>query len=394
MPLIKEKSPHVRLCIVNPTRTTTNSVPGVISDEAREMATKVASVHVIVFGTGRPNVIKLSHNALLHTVPFQMPENHLRFPTFAIGQLRTFSIVLKVVLRSDVNLIRADDPILTGLVAAVISKSCRLPFVLFLGGNPAEIARVKLRFSNTRVVQRTLMLSLIRLLQRIVIRLSDLVITVNEELAAMSQQLGAKQVLIVEPYLDLRKFVPAAKPEGRRFRVMYVGRLEPEKGILDLLAAARSLASENIEFVIAGGGSLAPALNFATRSQADLSKVRLLGPVNHDAMPELYHQADVVVLPSYTEGAPVAVFEAMASGCPVVATRVGNLPTLFRDEVEIMFVATADPQDLASKLRTLCVNDNLRKELVRNAWLKTSNLFGSYLEAHIKSYSRLISAMR
>ena len=231
---------------------------------------------------------------------------------------------------------------------------------------------------------------LIRLLQRIVVCLSDLVIAVNEDLATLSRGVGAKHVVVVEPYVDLRKFLPATKPPiGGQFRVMYVGRLEPEKGILDLLAVARILALENIEFVVAGGGSLALALNLAVRSQPELSRVRLLGPVDHETMPELYHQADVVVLPSYTEGAPVAVFEAMASGCPVIATRVGNLPTLFRNEVDIMFADTADPEDLARKVRMLFVDDILRERLMKNARLKTRELFGSYIEAHIRLYSRL-----
>jgi glycosyltransferase involved in cell wall biosynthesis len=180
-------------------------------------------------------------------------------------------------------------------------------------------------------------------LARRVLRRARLVIAASSTLADQARQLGAGQVRVIPSGVDLPSEVgeEADPPE-----VLYAGRLSREKGVLELVEAARDL-----NLVVAGDGPLRPEIPNAR------------GFVPHDELQRLYGRAAVVACPSRREGFGVACLEAMAHARPVVATGVGGLRDLVVDGETGIVVAPRDAMALRAALERLLADGDLRRRL-------------------------------
>jgi glycosyltransferase involved in cell wall biosynthesis len=120
---------------------------------------------------------------------------------------------------------------------------------------------------------------------------------------------------------------------GRPFRVLSVGRLVPEKGAPVLLDALAELHRRGIEVRarLVGAGPLEGPLRAQVAALGLDRIVELVGAVGQDSLPDHYAWADAFCLPSFQEGLPVVLMEAMASGLPVVTTRIAGIPEMVVD---------------------------------------------------------------
>ena len=180
-------------------------------------------------------------------------------------------------------------------------------------------------------------------LARGVLRGARLVIAASTALAEAARSLGASEVRVIPSGVDLPAEVGG---EATPLEVLYVGRLSPEKGVEELVEAARGL-----NLVVAGDGPLRERVPGA------------LGFVPHDELGALYARAAVVACPSRREGFGVACLEAMAYGKPVVATAVGGLLDLVVDAETGLVVPPRDPSALRTALERLLADPDLRRRL-------------------------------
>lgn len=141
-------------------------------------------------------------------------------------------------------------------------------------------------------------------------------------------------------------------PAGKR-RIGVVGRLIPLKGHTYFLAAAAEIRKRfnDVCFVIVGDGPERERLEAQTESLGIASDVLFTG-VRSD-MPGVYASLDICVLPSLTEGLPMAIIEALASRRPVVASRVGGIPVLIRHRETGLLSEPGDTQSLVTALSEL-----------------------------------------
>ena len=138
------------------------------------------------------------------------------------------------------------------------------------------------------------------------------------------------KVQVVHCGLDPESFVARETPGPASSRLVCVGRLCEQKGQLLLVEAARRLAADGIPFelVLAGDGEMRPEIEAAI-ARADLTnKVRITGWIDGSTVRDHILQARALVLPSFAEGLPVAIMEAMAAGRPVISTYVAGIPEL------------------------------------------------------------------
>jgi glycosyltransferase involved in cell wall biosynthesis len=136
--------------------------------------------------------------------------------------------------------------------------------------------------------------------------------------------------------------------------VVFSGRCEAAKGIFDLLEAAGVLRAQvpRLRIECAGDGDLGKVQRYAA-SMNFASRVKMRGWLGREASEALLSRAAVFVLPSYAEGLPMSLLEAMAAGCPVVATNVGGIPDLVTDGVDGLLVPPGDPHALAAALQRI-----------------------------------------
>ena len=163
-------------------------------------------------------------------------------------------------------------------------------------------------------------------------------------------------------YLGKRGSV-TSEPGNNKKIVLYVGRLEPVKGVRYLVQAMGILRDgglRNVKLLIVGDGSEKKCLEELVKKLDLEDYVVFAGKVSHEKIPEYMASADVFVLPSLSEGFGMAVVEAMAMGLPVIASRVGGLPWIIRDGENGFLVEPRNPRDIAEKITLLLTNDNLR----------------------------------
>ncbi|AEG92170.1 a-glycosyltransferase, Glycosyltransferase Family 4-like protein [Ramlibacter tataouinensis TTB310] len=150
-------------------------------------------------------------------------------------------------------------------------------------------------------------------------------------------------------------------------RVLFVGNLSERKGVSDLLRALAQPALADVPLVatFAGGGDVAGYRSMADRLGLG-ERVRFEGWADQDQVAALLAQADVLVLPSYDEGLPLAILEALAHGVAVVCTPVGEIPHVLSDGLNARFVKPGDAPAIAQGLADVLRDTQLRERLERN----------------------------
>ncbi len=150
--------------------------------------------------------------------------------------------------------------------------------------------------------------------------------------------------------------------------LLFLGRIGKRKGAYDLLQALSKLVSEfpDLRLIMGGDGELDEAKRCAD-SLGISAHLELAGWVTGKDKQALLSKASVYVLPSYHEGLPMSVLEAMAAGLPVVSTRVGGIPEAIRDGVDGFLIDAGDVDALVDRLRTLLNNVDLRRRMGESA---------------------------
>jgi colanic acid/amylovoran biosynthesis glycosyltransferase len=147
--------------------------------------------------------------------------------------------------------------------------------------------------------------------------------------------------------------------------ILFIGRQVPEKGQGVLLEAVALLAERGIDanVTLAGEGATRPELEHLARRLGIASRTSFPGAVSQDDIRGLYADASVFCLPSFAEGIPVVLMEAMAMEIPVVSTRITGVPELVDDGHTGLLVAPGRPDQLADALEQLLADSVLRREM-------------------------------
>ena len=133
--------------------------------------------------------------------------------------------------------------------------------------------------------------------------------------------------------------------------LVFVGRLAPVKGLRVLLEALGQLPDPNVRLTIVGDGSERATLEAMAAPLGE--RVRFTGYLSQEEVAEILTTANAFVLPSFAEGVPVVLMEAMAAGLPVMATRITGVPELVEDGVSGHLVTPGDPAALARAITEL-----------------------------------------
>ena len=200
--------------------------------------------------------------------------------------------------------------------------------------------------------------------------LSDVIIVYTENLI---QWLGLEKhrnkiSIAYEHFLDFNEFKIKKGLDERDNLVGYIGRLSEEKGILNFFKAIPEITKERsmIKFLIVGDGQLRDTIERYLDEENLNDKIKLPGWIPHNKLPDYLNELKLVVLPSYTEGLPNIMLEAMACGTPVLATPVGAIPDVIKDGETGFIMGNNSPGCIAENVERV-LNHPALDEIIKNA---------------------------
>ncbi|MFT5116966.1 MAG: colanic acid/amylovoran biosynthesis glycosyltransferase, partial [Kiritimatiellia bacterium] len=151
--------------------------------------------------------------------------------------------------------------------------------------------------------------------------------------------------------------------------LLCVGRLCSAKGQGVLIQAAKELRKRNIDFTLqfVGDGPDKESLESFSRENDLTQHITFLGKVNHDKVQTLQREADIFVIPSFAEGIPIVLMEAMASGTPCISTHITGIPELFTHKKDGLLVRPGNAIMLTDALEKLINDESLRERMAKAA---------------------------
>ncbi|MEM2145592.1 MAG: glycosyltransferase family 4 protein [Candidatus Jordarchaeaceae archaeon] len=169
-------------------------------------------------------------------------------------------------------------------------------------------------------------------------------------------------------YIDTKSFTIKKEITKRENLVGYIGRISPEKGILDLINSALIILKIHgrISFLVGGYGILYEKLEEEIMKRGLSDKIRMVGWIPHAQVPEYLNELKLLVLPSYSEGLPTIILEAMACGAIVLASPVGGIPDIIRDGETGFILEDRSPDYIAKKILKILSRSDL-EQIARNA---------------------------
>lgn len=207
----------------------------------------------------------------------------------------------------------------------------------------------------------------LRSMIKFVLKKADYVLVVNQTLKdkVLELSINPEKVYITPNAVDVEKFNPTKMELPSDVNIshdkpvlLFVGNLVFQKGVKYLLEA-KKLMKNDAELVIVGDGPLRPELEMKVRDEK-IQDVVFTG-ARRD-VDNIMPSVNVFVLPSISEGFPITILEAMASGLPVVATNVGGISEVMNEQVGIM-VNPSSPTELAGALDKIMENKTLRNDM-------------------------------
>lgn len=229
-------------------------------------------------------------------------------------------------------------------------------------------------------------------LSRILYRHAKFVFTVSPGFTSLVNESGGRGITqrpgISFNYNDIVSKKNLTFPEV--FKILYLGRLDIEKGLIELIEAARVLVDRGIvsfNITIVGDGYHESHVKERMHELNLGNFINFYGPENDlERLKNLYKSADLFVLPTYHEGFPRTLYEAMIFGVPVLTTFVGGIPFLLKNEVHAIRIEPKSVDSLVEKLVYAFNNYNGLIEIVRNAEVLVRGIFDPERRSHADEF--------
>ena len=211
-----------------------------------------------------------------------------------------------------------------------------------------------------------------KITNRFAARYADKLICVSKEMIKCARFAGAadnKLILFYNP-IDLSLFYPCKIKMRKNEKIcLYVGTLRPEKGIEYFVEAIPKVMERicDVKFIIVGNGPIRNDLDKLIKAKKIEQSVNLVGHVPRHEIVEYYQKADVLVMPSLREAQGIVALESMACGLPIIASNIGGIPEIVKDNFNGFLVPPANISALSDAIVKVLSNPDLRRKLSNNA---------------------------
>jgi glycosyltransferase involved in cell wall biosynthesis len=228
-----------------------------------------------------------------------------------------------------------------------------------------------------------------------IIQSSDIITTVSKSIAQELKEydINLDEITVINNGVNETFFYPLKKETNEENKyIMYVGRIDYEKGLFDLIKCGKYISNKrsDLSFIIAGIGKDFKKLKNKIKKENLQDMFKFLGQVDKDKLLKLYQNATLFVFPSYHEGLPGVLLEAMSCGLPIIATDVRGNRDLISHKENGLLIPIQDSKKMAETISILLENKKLREQLGKNA-RKTivekytwNNVYNHYLKCYEK----------
>jgi L-malate glycosyltransferase len=224
---------------------------------------------------------------------------------------------------------------------------------------------------------KTLHFFIVKLLRKNLFKLEQEIVEKSDIITAVSNSSAddlrtyhkfKKQITIVHNGVDTSFFIPSEKKSNLK-SILYTGRFEIFKGLYDLIESSRIVCKKypDTKFVLIGSGTIFDNLKKQVNKFKLEDNFIFTGFLSKSQIIEYYQNATVFVLPSYREGFPTSLMEAMSCGVPSIATNVEGNFELIQNGENGLLVPLKNPEKLAESIVYLLENEELRSKIGRNA---------------------------
>jgi len=312
---------------------------------------------------GQKQVIELRIRTWLSSCP-----PLLKFSLYMFQDLILFLKIISCYKREKVNtilLFQCYYPL-----SSIILKLLKIKLLLFIGGSSFYSSYLE----HTSTIGKVY--AYINLpIQKFCHKFADVLITLSKNMVKM---IGLEnydyKTWFALPRLDKNffdKFGITKIYKERRNIIGFVGFLRRSKGVLGLIKAIPFITKRknNCKFMLIGSGPLLETIKTEVQ-KLELSKsINITGWVDdHVYLKKCYNEMKLYVHPSYTEGIPSTIFEAMACGTPVLATPVGGIPDIIKDGENGFLLESNDPEHITDRITKLLDNTELLERVSANAY--------------------------
>ena len=360
----------ITLGIINPSDLSKKSVSGGSSGFLSSILPYLNSKQTIIFGIGKNSAIPWKRYHIETNVKF-VPIVNLNFQSKIPMRLKVliyYILYRNRILNSGVDVLYIHMP----ECCLPFLKNCKgIPIIYHKHGSANPVARSKFKYGRAILFKK-----FYEIVLNNIYKSAQWVIAIDRHSFQESNARGAKdRTSLLMNAIDTRKFYPDAtlRDEARDrfslkktdFAILFVGRIERTKGPGRLINCIPLLNKTKwtCHMFFAGEGSYKSTLDCKFKAMHCSKNVTFLGHVDHEELLAYYNMADVLVLPSDTEGVPMVILEALACGTPVVASNVGGIPDLIRNEVNGTILNDLTPDTIVSAITNILLKQ-LDRELV------------------------------
>ena len=340
-------------------------------------------LHVITGGAARDIFVKAGHRVYLYLIEQDSTANTLlRVIRNISTQLKISWRLCRIARHVDFWIFFFGGPVL--LLPMLTAKLLLKDVVLAFTGSAPEDMRAQAGRFISKVVGFLIKINCI-FSSRMVIYSESLIKTWGLE------KYEHKIFIAHEHFLDFDKFKVQKPLNGRENLIGYIGRLSEEKGILNFIEAIPRVLETRGEaaFLIGGDGQLRSQVE--ENANKSNNRVKYAGWILHNELPHYLNELKLLVLPSYTEGLPNIMLEAMACGTPVLATPVGSIPDVVKDGETAFIMKDNSAEGISRNIIRALTNPNLEK-ITTNALALVEKEF-TY-EAAVEKYRDILASLK
>lgn len=317
---------------------------------AKHLARRGHEVHVITaLDTGLPKE-STEEGIYVHRIFWQK----IRF----VGVISFWTKVFLVLRKVNPDIIHAQS-IGICIPAFIAKKLLRKPYVVWGRGSDVYLPG---KFTKS--------------ISKLVLKNANTVIALTDDMKREMQNICSREVSVIPNGIDLTSFGDLSRKEARSKLqikegekvILFVGTLRPVKGVRYLIEAMSGVNQDHpkAKLMLVGDGEEREELESLVEEFGLNERVKFIGRVQNEEIPQYMVASDVLVLPSLSEGFPVTILEAMASGLPIVATKVGGLPEIIKDGENGILVESKSPDEIAEKVLLILGDDGLREKISGN----------------------------